>query len=190
MPSHTAMGWKAPKHHTETDNMMVVVNTVLQVTLGQREEGENSLVLQSLHTNTSVTLTGGNLEKSVIRHAVWFITSTETQNVTEIHKMIHTMTRRLDIQWYSSTCSEINAKISLNFSKPVSRSQVDLKEGKQAIWRTSCYMYSGCTDFCAERKLYMFSWSKIYQNLFSLPRIIRSELTFILPEYLQCTYKV
>lgn len=69
--------------------------------------------------------------------------------------MIHTLTRRLRIRGCNSTCSELSAKISLNFSKLISRSQVDLKEGKQVIQRTSCYMYSGHTDLWAERKLYI-----------------------------------
>lgn len=45
----------------------------------------------------------------------------------------------------------------LNFSKLVSRSQMDLKEREQVIERMSCYLHSGHTDLLAERKLYMFS---------------------------------
>lgn len=30
----------------------------------------------------------------------------------------------------------------------------------------------------------------MYETLLSLPRLIRNELTFILPQYIECTYKV
>lgn len=67
--------------------------------------------------------------------------------------MTYTLTRKLYIQGYNSACSEINTNTSLNFSKPSSRSKVDLKEGQQVIQRTTYFLDSGHTDLCRERKL-------------------------------------
>lgn len=104
--------------------------------------------------NKSVTLSGGNLEKSVPRHSVQVITCTETQKFTDLHKMTYTLTRKFYIQGCNSA-SEINTSISLNLlSKSSSRSKVDSKEGKQLMQRTTYYLDSGHTELCRERKLY------------------------------------
>lgn len=134
---------------------MVVVNTNCAEGHTGTEWGDREFTgLEKWYINKSVTLSGRNLEKSVPRHSVWFVTCTETQKFTEIIKMTGTLTRKLYIQGYNSACSEINANISLNFSK-CSRSKVDWKEGKQLIQRTIYYLESGHTDLCRERKLYV-----------------------------------
>ena len=66
--------------HRETDNRMVVVNTVSVEGQSQSEVGGKSPVCQKQHINESVTQTGGHFEKPVIRHSVQFITSTEIHN--------------------------------------------------------------------------------------------------------------
>lgn len=104
--------------------------------------------------NKSVTLSGGNLEKSVPRYSVQVITCTETQKFTDLYKMTYTLTRKFYIQGCNSA-SEINTNISLNLlSKSSSRSKVDSKEGKQLMQRTTYYLDSGHTELCRERKLY------------------------------------
>lgn len=132
----------------------------------------------------SVTLTGGHLEKPGIRHSVQFITFTETEHFTKEHKMIHSLTKRFCTQGHNSTRYEINAKISLNSSKHVSRLQVDIKKkGKHNT--EHYYLYTGCTAYNQKVSLHMFSRRKIHQTFQSLPGIIRSELTSILSPYRQ-----
>lgn len=127
---------------------MVVVNTVCVEGQSQSEVGSQSLVCQNQHINESVTQTGGHFEKPVIRHSVQFITSTEIQHFTEIHnnslpdkKIFHFLKDIIllvlkSLQRFFWTSAGAQADHG-----------VDVKEAKQIIQRTSCYLYTGCTAY-------------------------------------------